>query len=424
MMDDPYPPLPLTDVLEPADQTAVAELVERAHRDGTPVYPISGGTNLHYGLPPAEPGLGLSLAGLDRVVDYPARDLTITVEAGLTIAALAKRLAGEGQRLPVDVAHPERATVGGIVATCPVGPRHYRWGTIRDYVIGLSAVDGSGAGFSGGGRVVKNAAGYDLCRLVTGSLGTLGVITQVTLMVKPLPETSALLACDLSDFDAAEKLLAALVHTQVLPSAIELLAGPAWKEDSLLGPLAESASLRLVVGLEGTLAEVEWMLARLQEEWRQAGAAAMVRLRGLRADPLFQRLAEFPFDAEGGNGASGLVAQIHVLPGSVVGVVRSLLEIDPAASILAHAGGGVIHARLHLNPEKTPAVIDGRLRPNLASAGGSMVVLRQPEGALLSRQTVWGPPRPSHAAMQAIKDQFDPKGILNRGRFVFTPKDR
>ena len=418
-MDNPYAPLPLAQVHRPTDAATLAGLVREAHQSNTPVYPIGGGTDLGYGVPATEPGLGLSLAAMNRVLDYPARDLTITVEAGATLATVAKRLSGEGQRLPVDVAHPEQATVGGVVAACPVGPRSYRWGTIRDYVIGLTAVDGRGIAFSGGGRVVKNAAGYDLCRLLTGSLGTLGVIAQVTLMVKPLPETSALLACDVPDFDAAERLLAGLVHTQVLPSAIELLAGPAWKNDSLLGPLNGSGAARLVVGLEGTLAEVEWMLRQLQAEWRQAGVAATVTLRGLRADPLWERLTEFPVQSEPGNGKASVVVRIHVLAGAVVEAVRAVLEIDAGASIVAHAGGGAVYARLHLKPGDVSDAIDGRLRPRLAKGGGSLVVVHQSEGLRLGRQTLWGPPRPTHAAMQAIKNQFDPKGILNRGRFVF-----
>ncbi len=411
-------PLPLLELLRPTDRAGVADAVRRAGRAATPLYPIGGGTNLGYGVRPAEPGLGLSLSGLNRFVDYPARDLTITVEAGVTIAALAKRLAGEGQRLPIDVAYPDRATVGGVVAASCPGPRHYRWGTIRDYVIGASAVDGCGREFSSGGRVVKNAAGYDLCRLLTGSFGALAVMTQVTLMVKPLPETSALLACDAANLDAAEKLLAGLVHTRVLPSAIELLAGPAWRNDSLLGSLPPGASVRLAVGLEGTAAEVEWMVHRLQDEWRQAAVAATVTLRGLRADPLWERLTEFPTETGNGHGETPIVIQINVLPGAVVEAVRSVLDADPQASILAHAGGGVIYARLRLKTAEAAAVLDERLRPAV-SPSGSLVVLRQPEGLALGPHTVWGPPRPAHAAMQAIKNEFDPQGILNRGRLLY-----
>ncbi len=132
----------------------------------------------------------------------------------MTVAALARRLAAEGQRLPIDVPQSQRATIGGAVASCLPGPRQFRCGTIRDYVIGLRAVDGGGAEFSAGGRVVKNAAGYDLCRLVTGSLGTLAVVVQVTLMVKPLPETSAILAAALSGWPTAERLLAGLTASR------------------------------------------------------------------------------------------------------------------------------------------------------------------------------------------------------------------
>ncbi len=291
-------PLPLAEILAPPDQAAVADAVRRAAQQATPVYPIGGGTSLDYGAAPDEPGLGLSLAGLSRLVDYPVRDLTITVEAGMTIADLARRLAAQRQRLPIDVPQPQRATVGGVVASCPPGPRQYRCGGIRDYVIGIRAVDGLGTVFCGGGRVVKNAAGYDLCRLLTGSLGTLGVILEVTLMVKPKPETSALVACSLPDWETAEQILASLVRTRTLPAAIELLAGPAWQLDPDLGSLPPSCVGRLVVGLEGTLAEVEWMIQQLQEEWARAGIGSSIVLQGQGADRLWERLTEFPGSGE------------------------------------------------------------------------------------------------------------------------------
>ena len=112
-------------------------------------------------MPAKTPGLALSLARLNRVVDYPARDLTITVEAGITLAELDALLVTEGQWLPIEVPQPPRATLGGVVATAWSGPRRYGWGQVRDYVIGISAVDGRGLPFKGGGRVVKNVAGYD-----------------------------------------------------------------------------------------------------------------------------------------------------------------------------------------------------------------------------------------------------------------------
>ena len=416
------PILPLTDTATPADQAAVAEIVRSAAAAGTPLYPIGGGTSLDYGAHPARPGLGLSLAGLTRIVDYPARDLTITIEAGVTIAELAAHLAGERQRLPVDIPQAGRATVGGAVATNPSGPRRYRWGTLRDCVIGIRAVDGLGTTFSGGGRVVKNAAGYDLCRLLIGSLGTLGVITQVTFMVKPMPETSALTACEVADFEAAERLLADLVRTETLPAAIELLVGPAWRSEPLLGPPLASGIGRLVVGFEGTQPEVDWMIGELHQQWQHSGISPSATHAGAEASLLWDRLTEFPADPLETDGPAPWLAEIRVLPSQTAGCIQRLLEADPACSIQAHAGSGVILARLWFKPEQGVELVEARVRPIVAAAGGSMILLSHPAGVQPDRCTVWGPPGNGQQVMQAIKDQFDPQGILNPGRFIFPSR--
>jgi len=411
--------LPLTETITPSDRAGVEEIVRGACESGTPVYTIGGGTALQYGVRPTRPGLGLSLAGLNRVIDYPARDLTITVEAGVTIAELAARLATERQRLPVDIPQADRATVGGAVATDPSGPRRYLWGTLRDYVIGLKAVDGRGTTFSGGGRVVKNAAGYNLCQLLTGSLGTLGVMTQVTLMVKPMPETSALVARDVPDFDTAEELLTELVRTETLPAAIDFLAGPAHEDDAALSRESESAVGRLVVGFEGTAAEVDWMVEHLGSQWRRSSGVSVTEIRGDCRDRVWNRLTEFPAQALGDNGAVPLVIDLHVLPSAMFDFIRRLVQIDPGGSIQAHAGNGVIRARFSPEPGEVAALVSDRLRPAVAESGGAMVVLSYPAGVELSRSDVWGPAGAGAAVAQSIKHGFDPKGILNPDRFAY-----
>ncbi len=428
--------LPLIESIAPSDQDAVAGAVQRAWRDGTPLFPIGGNTRIGRGLRPREPGVGLSFGGLKRIVDYPARDLTITVEAGLTMAELAERLAGQNQRLPIDVADPVRATVGGAVAANASGPRQLRWGTMRDYVIGIRVVDGTGTVFSAGGRVVKNAAGYDLCRLLTGSHGTLGVIVQVTLMVKPMPETSAFVICQVADCDAAEDLLSRLVQTRTLPTAIELLTAPVgWSSDpSFLANntkqisssfpsgngsgRAGAPSFGLAVGVEGSQAEVEWMTAQLQDEWREAGVSNAATVTGKQADLLWNRLAGF---AGAPSQDDRLVVRIDVLPSAVTGLVRRVRELDSSASIQAHAGNGIVLARLSVAAGQCAAMVDERLRPEVQAAGGHMVVLGEPDGAQLGRESLFGPVPEGWAVMQSIQKQFDPKGILNRGRYRFTP---
>ena len=417
-MSDNNSIIPVTDTVTPDDQSAVAAAICRAEASRVPVYPTGGRTSLAYGVWPVEPGVELSMTRLNHIIDHQARDLTVTVEAGVTMAQLRKHLAAHRQRLPVDVPLMNRATVGGVVATCPAGPRQFQSGSIRDYVIGLSAVDGTGKPFSGGGRVVKNAAGYDLCRLLTGSLGTLGVITQVTLMVKPMPETSAMVACEVADLAAAEELLSQLVHTPTLPTAVELLVGPAWENDSAHSPTPASAIGRLLVAFEGDRTDVDWMVGRLVEDWRACGGSPSQVLDKKRLDTQWNRLTEFAGESFA-DSPPPVVVQNHVLPGSLADCLRLLLEIDPECSVQAHAGDGIVVARFSLPPEQLADPLAKRVRPYLAGAGGTMVVLSHPRQCRWDREMIWGPPSAAMKVMRAIKNQFDPKGILNRDRYVF-----
>src|SRR5262249_44306269 len=184
--------------VQPRSVAEVGECVRGASQEGKVVYPLGGRTMLSLGLPPTRPGYGIDLQALSAVIDYPVRDMTITVQAGIPIAELQRLLAAENQRLPVDVPHAERATLGGALAVNASGPRRYGFGTFRDYVLGISTINDEGQETRAGGRVVKNVAGYDLCKLHIGALGTLGIISQVTLKVRPLPEARAIvtLGCE------------------------------------------------------------------------------------------------------------------------------------------------------------------------------------------------------------------------------------
>jgi glycolate oxidase FAD binding subunit len=406
--------LPLTETIAPDDQRALAAAMADAYSSGTPMYPIGGGTSLDYGVAPSQQGVGISLANLERVVDYPARDMTITVEAGITMESLAATLAAQRQWLPIDVPQRAAATLGGVVATAFGGPRRYGNGTIRDYVIGIGAVDGRGIPFKGGGRVVKNVAGYDFCKLLTGSLGTLGVIAQVTLKIKPMPESSAFVVADLPDLGCTERLLSALVTSATTPSAVELLAGPRWREHESLGLLTAGSTVRLAVGLEGTADEVSWMVARLADEWRELGVTSSRTIHDDRAAGLWRDLAEFPHAPD-----APLVVKASLLSSRVTEFVALVRELDGDASIAAHAGNGVVVARFaKFDAAEVSRSLIGRLQPAAALAGGHCVVLSSTLGGL-TRQAVWGGAGDDTSWMEKIKAQFDPKGLLNPGRFVY-----
>ena len=403
--------LPLAQTIEPADEAAVAAAVREAGAAKTPVYPIGGGTRLDCGVRPRQPGTGLSLARLNGLVEHAVQDMTVTVQAGMTVAALARTLAAAGQRLPVDVPEAERATVGGAVALDAAGPRRYALGTMRDYVLGLRAVDGRGTIFAAGGRVLRNAAGYNLCRLLCGSLGTLAIITEVTLAVGPMPETSALAACDLHNLAAAERLLAALMRSETLPVAVELRLRPPHRAGTAPPPMPEGSPIRLVVGFEGSRAEVDWMLVRLGDQWRRLGVSSLTTVTGSDTQSWWNWLTDFPAEV-----------QASVLPGRLVELVHRLGTLLPDCCLQAHAGDGLV--RVQWPPQAaaadTPAaLVRDKLRPAVAELGGNLVVLSTAGDHDLERDDVWGPPGDAAAVMRALKERFDPAGILNPGRFVY-----
>jgi glycolate oxidase FAD binding subunit len=407
--------LPIKSNLSPASQEELVTAVREAYSAGTPVYPVGGATSLDFGLPAKAEGIALSLAGLNQVVDYPARDMTVTVEAGVTMKSLAELLAKERQRLPVDVPLAEKATIGGVVATNWNGPRRFGEGSLRDFVIGIHAVDGRGQEFKGGGRVVKNVAGYDFCKLLTGSMGTLGVITQLTLRLKPIPEHSALLACSVASAAEAEKLLAAMVTSNAKPTAIELLSGPEWRAEASLAGLESGSPERLflVVGLEGTAPEVEYMIGQLSAEWRELGVHAPQVIGESAA--LWQRLIEFSAAGE-----SPLVLKANVTPSGTTAMIESARRVDPECSIQAHAGNGILLIKLSRFPaEGLSRALVGKLQPAAAALGGQVVILSNPSGAEMTHQSVWGATDSPLALMGEVKRKFDPKDILNRGRFVY-----
>jgi glycolate oxidase FAD binding subunit len=323
-------------------------------------------------------------------------------------------LASEKQQLPIDVPQAAAATLGGVIATNWNGPRRYGLGTVRDYVIGISAIDGRGVPFKGGGRVVKNVAGYDFCKLLTGSMGTLGVISQVTLKVRPIAEKSLMVVAALGNVVQLEAVLAALSHSQTTPTSICVISGPESSRPSVLSDIqaASPQAYFVIVGLEGTELEVDWMVAQLGREWREQSLPSAAST--LAAETLLPQLSEWTADTQ-----SPLVLKANLRPSGVVPFLQAAREVDPACSLLAHAGNGVVYVKFATFPATgLSRVLIGKLQPAATSLGGHVVVLSNPSGSESTLQSVWGPADPALELMRAVKRNFDPKGILNPGRFV------
>jgi glycolate oxidase FAD binding subunit len=399
--------------VSPASQAEVAEGVRAAYEANQAVHIVGGGTAQDYGIGSAISGQTLDITGVARVVDYTPRDMTIVVEAGVRMADLAATLAAEGQHLPIDVPRASDATIGGVVATNWNGPRRFGHGTIRDYVIGINAVDGRGTAFKGGGRVVKNVAGYDFCKLLTGSLGTLAVITQLALKVKPHSENAAAVIGECADLAIAEEALNRIAMLETPPVAIDLLIGDGWATES-------TVRNQVVVRLEGTEQETTWLAEQVERTLTAAGCTAAHALPRAQSELLWSRQIEFSDRGFGEvDDDSPMVLKIAVPPSAVSETIRGLLAVDSNCAIQAHAGNGIVTARFReFRHEHISKSLVAKLRPAAVRLGGSLVVVRSKlEG--LTPHLVWGGRTDGTVLLEQIKRQFDPRGVLNPSRFVF-----
>lgn len=396
-------------VEQPTDRDTLAELVLQRVSEAMAIYPQGGRTALEFGGLPERPGIALDLTRLNRVIDYPAADMTITVEAGMTLAVLQQTLAKEGQRLPLEAPFADRATIGGIYSTDTSGPRRYGLGRPRDQIIGVAFVTSEGTLVKGGGRVVKNVAGYDLPKLLTGSNGSLGTIVELTLKTRPRPEATAIFWTRWDQIEQLDSVLTALNTSRTRPIALELLNAPAAKAVAQdVGLDLASSGPVLAVGLEGASEVVDWQLKILKEEL--ANATEQESVRNSEADRLWTSLS------------SHLAADVPIsfkaslVPSAVLGFIAA---IDPGRwDVQSHAGNGLVWglARSDGPIEELVAEIL-TFREKVIAADGTMILPRCPTHQK-SNLGVWGVPRADWELARMIKRALDPAGAMNPGRFL------
>jgi glycolate oxidase FAD binding subunit len=399
-------------VAAPASGAELGDLVRSARAANQALYPFGGGTMLDLGLSPIKPGTAVDLRPLDGVIDYPARDMTVTVQAGIGVEKLQQMLLVERQRLAVDVPLADRATLGGAIAANASGPRRFGLGTLRDYVIGISVVNDEGQEVKAGGRVVKNVAGYDLMKLYTGALGTLGIITQVTLKLKPLPESSRLVVLPVP-FDDVAVVLDVIQSTATRPTCIELLdpgASMAISEKRSIEALTKQWNV--VIGYEGNAPAVAWQVERIREEIPAGLRSGLRECSADEALKLWTALADFTLWPE-----MGYSFKANMTPSAVLDFCRHATLSEPTPMLRAHAGNGIVHGHSEgLSLEGAQSMLE-RLGMLAAQAHGNIIVTRCPP-AWKPLIPVWGRSTGDRAMMKAVKEKLDPAGIFNPGRFV------
>ncbi len=372
-------------VIEPASGEEVAEALKCANAAGLAVTPRGGGTKLGWGNPPKHCDLVMSLARMNKVVEHAAADLTVTVEAGCTIGELQKALASQRQRLVLDPLWAELATVGGVLATNDSGSLRIRFGALRDLIIGITLALPDGTLAKSGGKVVKNVAGYDMMKLATGSLGTLAVITQAVFRLHPVfPETRSLTvtAKDVSD---ANKFVLAVLDSKLAFTGLQIRVGRGQHAD-------------VDIRVEGTAAGIAAQCADLAK-LAAAGAVCDAKPETWSArEALFQ--------------PSATVAKFSVLPSELASFC------DKVAKHAGNAEWQVVAQATGIGHLRIEGAVDTlkRLRSELEPQG-SLVLLQCPS-EMKNNFDVWGPAGDALGLMRRVKQEFDPKGTLNPGRFV------
>ncbi len=406
-------------VVFPGSVEEASRVVAAAADAAVPVIPWGGGTQMGLGAPPRDSALVVGTGRLARIVEYEPADLTATIEAGITMDALQSALGAKGQWMSLDPPLPARATLGGVLAANGSGPRRHLYGTARDLVIGLRVVGPDGAVVRSGGKVVKNVAGYDMAKLYLGSLGTLGLIVEATVKLRPLPEADRACWGAFADLGAAGAAVRAVMASDLVPHSIELLDAEAAAACGAAMPASGGAALLL--GFDGLASPVAWQLGEAGRLLRGVGAGTVTALDEPAAAAMLGRVR----DLRAAVAEPLAVARAALLPSQVAPFLAEAAAGARTAGLrlvaAAHAGSGI--ATLMLTPregagrEAAAVKTLARLRDHARAAGGELVLEWAPL-AVKEEVGVWDAPSPAVRLMQGIKAQLDPKGIMNPGRFV------
>jgi glycolate oxidase FAD binding subunit len=395
-------PLPLraANMVRPANLADAERVMKAAAGDGRTVAFLGGGTEIGFGNPPERVDTLVRTDRLNGIVEYVPSDMIVTVEAGVTLADLQSTLAPHGQRLALDPPLPERATLGGLLATNAFGPRRARFGTLRDLIVGISFVRADGTRVRGGGKVVKNVAGFDLPKLMVGALGTLGLIATATFRLHPLPEASRWLRVVIPSASALREFCAAVRERKLEPSA--LLA------------FCTGHTFEACVLFEGFEAGVEEQ------------SAALAALAAERTFPIDEASGDtVPQADENARQHGTLRLRLSAAPSDLE------LLCDVALAPLADRLNDcriVIYPTLgtaFVSAERGEADEDAALvrairdaRATLEARGGSLVILELAPPAFAEPLDRFGTLPDGFFLMQRLKERFDPERRLNRGRFL------
>lgn len=378
--------------VSPATIEELGAIVACAYQHQWRILPCGHATKLHWGGVIDEVTLVVSTEKLDRLVEHAEGDLTVTTEVGISFAQLQAIVGKAGQFCAIDPQFRDRATLGGIIATADTGSLRHRYNSVRDMLLGITFVRYDGEIVKAGGRVVKNVAGYDLMKLLTGSYGTLGILAQATLRVYPIPaNTRSILVY--GDSDSLAQAAQTLLSSALTPTSVDLLSNS----------LTEKSTVGLLVRFQSIPESVNLQIQRLTE------VATALGLSVSDAD-LWQT---FHDRMDVSDQRNTIVCKIGVRPSSAVTVLDQLASILPAAKVVIHAGSGI--GQLSVTDARSTQILQAR---SICEASGGYLSVLQGSIAFKQQLDVWGYSGNALNVMQRIKAQFDPQTLFSPHRFV------
>ena len=407
-------------VVFPSEESQVKRILESAYQHNAVVIPRGHGSKMGLGGIPGRADVILSLERLNSIIEFLPDDLTVTVQTGITLPELQGQLLLKNLTLPISPPcgrkiSPVLATIGGIVATNSNGPGRFKYNSLRDLILGMKVILADGTVIKAGGKTVKNVSGYDMTKLFIGSLGTLGVIVEITVRLSPLPETGQMVLASFAELLQATDVVAKILKSELLPASIELFS-PVGAD--LLGMPSEH--FLLVIDIEDVEEAVNRQSGQIKQICESEKGLNVSTIQGRERDALLGRIQDWPMiDAESD---SQVCCKVSVPIGRVAEAVQAIEDsaeqgkLDTA--IMSHAGSGIIY--VILTPQIDQAQFEATIE-NLSlmaqQLGGSSIVEHAPS-EIKRNVDVWGATRSDIVLMRQIKEQLDPQNLLNPGRFV------
>lgn len=387
----------------PSDEVTLGKIVEFANKNQWPILPCGSATKLNWGGLISPTKVVISTQRLNRIIDHAVADLTVTVEAGVKLSDLQQTLRQVNQFLPIDPSYPDNATIGGIIATADTGSWRQRYGGVRDLVLGLSFVRSDGKIAKGGGKVVKNVAGYDLMKLFSGSYGTLGMICQVTFRVYPYPEGSGTIGL-MGEKSAIATASQILMKSGLQPTAAEILSAGVVQQLNL------GEGMGLMVRFQSIPESVQEQINQVSAIAQKLGLKTVFYQKEIEEN-LWQQLQDF---IRVPNTNAAVTCKIGVVPN------RGVDFLDQLHQLTQGQGWGMLNissgiGKLQLTTEPCLGILKS-LRLLAENSRGFLTVL---ESSVQIKKEIepWGYSNNILLLMEKTKQQFDPKNILSPSRF-------